>query len=73
MTRVARRCQWTTGACYHVFNRGHNRDILFPDDQSRFIFLDLLQRYQKRFPNTSTPISPARTLLPSLGRWYSSS
>jgi putative transposase len=49
MTRVARRCQWTTGACYHVFNRGHNRDILFPDDQSRFIFLDLLQRYQQRF------------------------
>ncbi len=49
MTRVARRQQWTEAACYHVMNRGHNRETIFSDDEDRRQFLGLLARYQERF------------------------
>jgi hypothetical protein len=49
MTRVARAQQWTEAACYHILNRGHNREIIFPDDTMRLEFLHLLQRYRDRF------------------------
>jgi putative transposase len=49
MPRIARRLQWTEAACYHVFNRGHNRETLFSDDADRGKFLELLQRYRRRF------------------------
>ena len=37
-----RRQQWTDEACYHVMNRGHNREQIFGDDDDRRHFL-LLQ------------------------------
>jgi len=49
MTRVPRRQQWTEAACYHVMNRGHNREMVFSDDDDRRQFLGLLARYQERF------------------------
>jgi putative transposase len=31
-------------------NRGHNREVVFADDDDRRHFVNLLARYQKRFP-----------------------
>ena len=49
MPRVPRQRQWTEGVCYHVLNRGHNRDTVFRADDDRRCFLDLLRRYRERF------------------------
>ena len=49
MSRSPRRQQWTDEACYHVMNRGDNREQIFGDDDDRRHFLLLLARYQKRF------------------------
>ncbi len=49
MARVPRHRQWTDGLCYHVLNRGHNRDTVFPADEDRQAFLGLLARYRDRF------------------------
>jgi putative transposase len=50
MPRTPRRAQWTRAACYHVMNRGHNRETVFADAGDRRAFLGLLARYQKRYP-----------------------
>jgi len=49
MPRTPRKQQWTDEACYHVMNRGHNRERIFGDDDDRRQFLRLLARYQERF------------------------
>jgi len=49
MPRLPRRCQWTESACYHVMDRGHNRETVFADDDDRAHFLKLLARYRERF------------------------
>src|SRR5579871_2926773 len=49
MPRQPRRALWTDAACYHIFNRGHNRATVFADDADRRYFLDLLARDQQRF------------------------
>jgi putative transposase len=49
MPRKPRRVQWTETACFHVLNRGHNRERIFIDDDDRLFFLRLLARYQKRY------------------------
>lgn len=49
MPRAPRRQQWTDAACYHVLNRGHNRETVFGDDDDRRYFLGLLARYRDRF------------------------
>jgi putative transposase len=50
MARTPRKFQEGPSACYHVMNRGHNREAVFGDaDDSRYFF-GLLARYQKRFP-----------------------
>ena len=42
--------QQAPSACYHLMNRGHNREAVFADAEDRRYFLDLIVRYQKRFP-----------------------
>jgi putative transposase len=49
MPRTPRRLQWTEEACYHLMDRGHNREPIFADDEDRQAFLNLVGRYQKRF------------------------
>lgn len=49
MPRVPRCQQHTGSACYHVMNRGHNREVVFHDDEDRVFFLHLLARYRNRF------------------------
>jgi putative transposase len=49
MTRRPRRLQWTEAACYHLINRGHNRETVFATDADRLKFLELLRRYRHRF------------------------
>jgi REP element-mobilizing transposase RayT len=49
MPRSPRRLQWTEEACYHLMDRGHNREPVFTDDEDRQAFLNLVARYQKRF------------------------
>src|SRR5205809_4548627 len=49
MPRAPRRQQWADAACYHVMNRGHNRETVFADDEDRRYFLGLLARYRERF------------------------
>src|SRR5882762_11355916 len=49
MPRTPRQHQWTDAACYHVMNRGHNREPVFGDDDDRAYFLGLLARYRERF------------------------
>ena len=39
MPRTPRKQQWTEEACYHVMNRGHNRERIFGDDDDRRHFL----------------------------------
>ena len=39
----------TDEACYHVMNRGHDRERIFVDDDDRGHFLGLLARHQERF------------------------
>ena len=39
MPRTPRKRQWTDEACYHVMNRGHNRERIFGDDDDRRQFL----------------------------------
>ena len=41
MPRTRRKQQWTEEACYHVMNRGHNRERIFGDDDDRRHFLGL--------------------------------
>ncbi len=33
MSRPLCRQQWTDEACYHVLNRGHDRERIFDDDE----------------------------------------
>jgi putative transposase len=49
MPRRPRRWQWTDEACYHLINRGPNRETLFGDETDRLAFLGLLRRYRQRF------------------------
>ena len=44
MPRRPRRQQWTEAACYHLINRGHNRETVFANDDDRRYFLDLIDR-----------------------------
>jgi putative transposase len=48
MSRIPRRHQWASEACYHLMNRGHDRAAIFADDEDRHAFLGLVQRYQRR-------------------------
>ena len=50
MARTPRKFQEGPAACYHVMNRGHNREAVFGDADDNRYFLGLLARYQKRFP-----------------------
>ena len=50
LPRTPRCHQGAEEACYHVFSRGHNRETVFADAEDRRYFLDLIVRYQKRFP-----------------------
>lgn len=47
--RLPRREHWTEAACYHILNRGHNRDTIFIDAGDREYFRQLLHRYRDRF------------------------
>jgi putative transposase len=49
MPRLPRRWQWTDEACYHLMDRGHDREAVFLDDEDRGAFLGLVQRYRQRF------------------------
>jgi putative transposase len=49
MPRVPRSLQWSEEACFHLMNRGHNREAVFTDDDDRRAFLDLVGRYRDRF------------------------
>lgn len=49
MGRMPRRNEWAEEACYHLMNRGHNREAIFLDDEDRHAFLGLVDRYRKRF------------------------
>jgi putative transposase len=49
MPRRPRRLQWTEEACYHLMDRGHNRETIFGDDADHAFFLRLVRRYQQRF------------------------
>ena len=49
MARTPRKLQESPSACYHVMNRGHNREAVFADVEDRRYFLDLLGRYRRDF------------------------
>jgi REP element-mobilizing transposase RayT len=49
MSRIPRRHQWASEVCYHLMNRGHDREAIFADDEDRHALLGLVQRYQRRF------------------------
>jgi hypothetical protein len=42
--RIPRRFQWAREACFHLMDRGHNRQAVFLDDQDRAAFLGLVAR-----------------------------
>ena len=39
MPRIPRRLQWASEACFHLMDRGHNREAIFADDEDREAFL----------------------------------
>jgi hypothetical protein len=49
MPRQPRRQSWTEAACFHILNRGHNRDTLFAEEADLGYLRQLLQRYRDRF------------------------
>ncbi len=49
MPRIPRRYQWAREACFHLIDRGHNREAVFADDEDRRAFLGLVARYGRRF------------------------
>jgi hypothetical protein len=49
MPRAARRHCWTEAACYHVLNRGQDRQTLFHDDEDSTCLLQLVARDPDRF------------------------
>jgi putative transposase len=49
MSRVPRRFQWAEEACFHLIDRGPNREPVFLDDEDRRAFLGLVARYKRRF------------------------
>ena len=49
MPRKPRGAVWTEAACYHVMNRGHNRECIFDADADRDYFLTLVDRYRRRY------------------------
>ena len=49
MPRRPRRLPWTEEACYHLLDRGHNRETRFREDHDRLAFVGLVRRYQQRF------------------------
>jgi putative transposase len=49
MPRILRWQQWAQAACYHLMDRGHDRNDVFADDEDRRVFLDLVARSQRRF------------------------
>jgi putative transposase len=49
MPRIPRSLQWSEEACFHLINRGHNRETIFADDADRRAFLELVARYRERF------------------------
>jgi hypothetical protein len=58
MPRIPRGFQWSSEACFHLMDRGHNREAMFADDEDREAFLGLLGRYQSRF-RFPFPIPPS--------------
>ena len=48
MPRVPRHLQWSEEACFHLMNRGHNREPVFADDEDRRAFVGLVARYRDR-------------------------
>jgi putative transposase len=50
MPRTPRKYQESPSTFYHIMNRGHNREAVFADADDCRYFLDLLERYKKRFP-----------------------
>src|SRR5579859_4324221 len=49
MPRTPRRFELSENICYHVINRGHNRETVFRDDADRLAFLKRLGEYKTRF------------------------
>jgi hypothetical protein len=48
MPRVPRRFQIGDAVCFHVMDRGHNREAILVDDTDRRAFPDLFARYRER-------------------------
>jgi len=46
--RAPRHLQWSEEACFHLMNRGHNRETVFADDDDRRAFVELVARYRDR-------------------------
>jgi putative transposase len=49
MPGKSRQQQHSPAGLYHVMNRGHNREVVFRDDEDHAYFLQLLARYHRRF------------------------
>lgn len=49
MPRLPRRMQWAREACYHLMDRGHDRQPIFADEDDYRAFLGLVTRYRGRF------------------------
>jgi hypothetical protein len=50
LPRIPRGQQQARGSYYHLMNRGHNHEVVFPTDQDHAYFLELVDRYRQRFP-----------------------
>jgi putative transposase len=46
---MPRRAQLGDAVCFHVINRGHDREVIFHDGVDHQAFLALLRRYRARF------------------------
>src|SRR5437867_3847923 len=48
LPRIARRWQWAEEACFHLMNRGHDREPVFADDEDRAAFLGHIDTCTKK-------------------------
>jgi hypothetical protein len=59
MPRVPRSLQWSEEACFHLMNRGHDREAVFADDDDRRASLDPVARYRDRIGRSSVEAAMA--------------
>jgi hypothetical protein len=78
MPRQPRRQSWTEAACFHILNRGHNRDTLFAEktkgDRVNYFYLPMIMYHSVTWHKVKCHLTPFKnTRILFLSYWFTSS